>query len=624
MKNFTRPGRAMLLFVLLLAGVSSAFSQQIEKSLTMTTGEKVGFLEYKPKNYATEGNVKHPVIIFLHGIGERGNGTTELKNVARIGLPRMIRDGHTMTFTWNGKTETFLVVSPQCPSIYGMWPQKMVDEFVSYVKKELRSDTNRIYLTGLSMGGGGSNRYISTYAQFPKRVSAVATVCTPCTFDNGQFVADAKLPFWAFHAADDSVALASCTDRAINRINSANPQVKPLRTIWPTGGHAVWDRVYADTNYTYGGILNIYEWFLGQNKSLPVNKIPVANAGVDQRVSPTLPSVTLNGSASNDADGKLVRYVWKKISGPGAGKIAAPMSASSSTTITGLTITGTYKYELAVVDDRAGFSKDTVSITVAADAPVPVIDTVVKSADTVKSTIPVVTTPLDTVKPTIPVKPTDTVKATMPVTTSNKPPIAATSGDIVVPLEWNWAPSVSGWPSKDPDGWIALFTWEKVSGPDSYKIVSPKSVRTQLQNLVEGVYVFRVTAFDNKGASSFADVKVTMTRKQTQQTVTTASKAIVEEVAAVPVTVLSMPAQVTVSPNPAVNMVNLQYTSGSTGKSFINVYDASGKLIKNITFYKPEGLYKHNLDISQLISGVYYVQIQTGNAVQLQTKFVKR
>lgn len=304
MKNFSRQSRTLFLFALLTASLTVTNAQQIEKSLVMSTGERIGFLEYKPKNYSTSGNVKYPVIIFLHGIGERGNGTTELKNVARIALPKMIRDGHPMTFTWNGKTETFLVISPQCPVSYGMWPQKMVDEFVEYARKELNSDPDRIYLTGLSMGGGGAYRYISTHAEFPKRVSAVASICPPCTFDNGEFVANAKLPVWGFHAADDDAAPASCTDRAISRINAAQPEVKPIRTMWPSGGHAIWDRIYTDTNYVFNDALNIYEWFLGQNKSLPVNKLPVANAGADQLISTSQSTVTLNASASKDSDGK--------------------------------------------------------------------------------------------------------------------------------------------------------------------------------------------------------------------------------------------------------------------------------------------------------------------------------
>ncbi len=617
MKNFTFLSRVIVLFIFLTMNFAAAYAQQIEKALVMSTGERIGFLEYKPKNYSASGNTKYPVIIFLHGIGERGNGTTELKNVANYALPKMIKNGHPMTFTWNGKTETFLVISPQCPISYGMWPQKMINEFVEYARKELRSDTNRIYLTGLSMGGGGSMRYISTHAEFPKRVSAVATVCTPCTFDNGDFVAKAKLPVWAFHAADDNVALSSCTDRAINRINAANPEVKPLRTIWPTGGHNVWDRVYTDTNYVYDGVLNIYEWFLGQNKSLAVNKLPVANAGADQLVSTKQGTVTLNGSGSKDSDGKIVRYVWKKISGPNSGKITAVRSAASSTTITGLTVAGVYTYELSVVDDRAGFSKDTVRISASAELPAPA-----PPKDTVKpSPVP----PKDTLtKPT----PADTVKAPQkPVVPGNIPPVARTQGDRVVPIEWNWAPSVSGSPSTDQDGWIALFTWEKISGPDSYKIVSPRSCATKLENLVPGVYVFRVTAYDNKGASSTADVKVTMTKEEPKKTTTkatTSNSVVIEENIPTPLTILSMPAELIAYPSPAVNMVNIQYNSEASGKSLMSIFDASGKLIRNINFQKNEGRYSHNLDISRLNTGVYYVKIQTAGASQMQTRFVKK
>src|SRR5690242_21824363 len=127
MRNCTYVLRAILCLLVFAAGTNPGYSQQIEKGITSTTGDYLGFLEFKPKEYATEGNVKHPLIIFLHGIGERGNGTTELRNVARIGLPQMLRDGWDTKTTWNGKTEKFLVISPQCPIKYGMWPTAFVD-----------------------------------------------------------------------------------------------------------------------------------------------------------------------------------------------------------------------------------------------------------------------------------------------------------------------------------------------------------------------------------------------------------------------------------------------------------------------------------------------------------------
>jgi poly(3-hydroxybutyrate) depolymerase len=689
MKTFTRLIRTALLCLSFLAATSKGFSQQIEKSLVLSNKEKIGFLEYKPTNYSTEGNVKHPLIIFLHGIGERGNGTTDLHNVSRIGLPRMIRLGHKMTFTWNGKTETFLVISPQCRGTYGMWPELLINEIIDYAKQNLRIDTNRIYLTGLSMGGGGTYRFISRQQSQAAKVAAAATICAPCTFANGKNVADANLPVWSFHAANDTVALESCTETAIKRIIDANPAVMPLKTIWPDGGHPVWDRVYTDTNYRYNGVINIYEWFLGQNKALPVNKLPVANVGRDISIA-TGQTVTLDGSASTDADGKLVRYVWKKILGPASGKITTVMGPRASTTLTGITIAGVYKYELAVVDDRAGFTRDTLTVTVtaqAAQAPAPAIPNKIPVANAGRDTtiqlpqvltlngsatdadgkivsymwmkaaggkVKLVKTSNNTVRLdsleagtyTFRLlveddkggRASDIMKVTvldnpyLSKSSSSKPniaPVARTTGDQVIPVEWNYFPSVSGHPSTDADGWLSLFTWEKISGPDAFNIVSPRSCRTRINNLVPGVYVFRLTAYDNRGASSYSDLKITMTKNEQKSVqAKAASAAVIEEQVVktepVPLTHVTMPASLSLYPNPAINMANLQYTSDAIGGSVIRIYDATGKLIKSISFWKSESTYKHNLEISGLNRGIYYIEVRTGSAPAMQSKLVKQ
>lgn len=461
MRNCTQVLRALLCIFVMLTGANlSSRSQMIQTGINCSNGDYLGFLEYKPKNYAAEGNVKHPLIIFLHGIGERGNGTTELSKVDRVGLPRVIKEGHPMTFTWNGKTETFLVLMPQCPSKYGMWPQLFVTELIKYAKQNLRIDTNRIYLTGLSMGGGGSLRYISTSPSAPKTVAATATICAPCTFDKGEYVANAKLPLWLFHAADDSVALASCTDRAYNRTMAANPEVKPLRTIWPTGGHLVWDRVYTDTNYRFDGTLNIYEWFLGQNKSLPVNKLPVAKATGTTSVTTGTGIANLSAESSTDVDGKIVRYVWKKLSGPNAGVIVNRFGAKSTTDITGLTLAGTYVYQLSVVDDRAGFTRDTITVTVTSGAALP-----------------------------------------------NVAPVAKAGNDITITLPTNKT-TLNGSQSNDSDGQISTYLWTKVSGPSEFKIVSAGSSTTEINSLAEGTYIFKLKVTDNKGASAEDQVTV--------------------------------------------------------------------------------------------------------------------
>ena len=151
--------------VLFLASLESGFAQQVEKGLTASNGKRIGFLEYKPSDYATSSTAKYPVIIFFHGIGERGNGSTELYKVKRAGIPKYIDKGHKMRFYWNGKWETFIVLSPQLDVSYGNWQNYYGEAMLAYAKKNLRIDTNRVFMAGLSLGGGGVWSYASASLQ---------------------------------------------------------------------------------------------------------------------------------------------------------------------------------------------------------------------------------------------------------------------------------------------------------------------------------------------------------------------------------------------------------------------------------------------------------------------------
>ncbi len=71
-------------------------------------------------------------------------------------------------------------------------------------------------------------------------------------------------------------------------------------------------------------------------------------------------------------------------------------------------------------------------------------------------------------------------------------------------------PTVYGWKSKDPDGYLPTFRWTKVSGPASFNIVDPNAVSTKITGLVKGTYVFRLTVTDNEGASAYDDVSIIM------------------------------------------------------------------------------------------------------------------
>ena len=462
MKNFSYSIRKLCLAVLISATFLPASSQQIHKSIKISTGDKIGFLEYKPADYNQHPDTKYPLIIFLHGVGEKGTGVgKDLDRVACCGLPRIIKYGNKMEFTWNGKKQTFLVLSPQCPKKYGMWPQQVVDDLIEYAKKNLNIDENRIYLTGLSMGAGGSYKYMSNSQPAVNKLAASATICPPCVFNNGGYIAKANLPLWSFHAKDDRIVNWTCTQTAIDKINANKPAVKPLVNYWPKGGHNVWDRVYTDTNHIYQGAVNIYEWFLGQWKGAPVNKLPVANAGRQISITNGTGIATLDASGSSDADGKIVRYVWKKISGPSAGNITTAMGSAPITTVERLKKSGSYKFELTVVDDRASFSVDTVTVVVSSGG-----------------------------------------------ASLNKNPIAQATNSVTVSLPQTEV-TLSGNTSIDEDGKITSYKWSRSSGPAA-TIVSPNKAVTRITQLKAGVYNFTLVVTDDDGASSTATVVVTV------------------------------------------------------------------------------------------------------------------
>jgi predicted esterase len=440
---------ALFLFVCLAAN-----AQQEARSVKAKNGETIGFYEFTPDGYRKNGNEKYPVIIFLHGIGERGNGKSDLRKVLNVGIPKYIQKGHKMRFEWNGKSESFIVLSPQLNSRYGVWQNFYVEEMIKYAKKNLNIDKDRIFLTGLSLGGGGVWDFASETLNNAKQLAAIVPICGTCRMSNGGNIARADLPVWAFHATNDGRVTVGCTKSAISNIKKNNPTVEPNVTLWPTGNHGIWDRVY-DPESEWSNP-NMYEWLLGQSRKLRVNKKPVADAGPDVTVAVS-EDPSLNGSRSYDSDGRIVRQVWKKISGPSSGIISNVIG--TVTMLTGLKTPGKYRYELTVVDDRADWSTDTIQVTV-------------------------------------------TNK-----TESNKKPVADAGDDISTTLPDN-SVFVNGGSSKDPDGSIKKYKWTKTSGPNKYEIVNDDAVSTAIKNLAEGTYVFRLTITDNDNSSAYDELKV--------------------------------------------------------------------------------------------------------------------
>jgi len=146
-----------IIITFLVFSTTISFSQQ---SIKRTDSNNIPYLEYLPTDYLSNPNKEYPVIIFLHGTGERGDGSNEdVSKVTTHGPPKHIKNGHKMEFTVDGKNYAFIVITPQLVFGNGNWRSDYIDEVYTHVMNTYRVDRNRVYLTGLSLGGGGVWRY---------------------------------------------------------------------------------------------------------------------------------------------------------------------------------------------------------------------------------------------------------------------------------------------------------------------------------------------------------------------------------------------------------------------------------------------------------------------------------
>ena len=217
------------------------YPQSFRKTLKVSVSSK--YLLHLPDRYDSSKN-KWPLILFLHGAGERGD---DLSKVAVHGPPKLVGKA--------GQELPFVIVSPQCP-VDDWWPSALqiaalgalLDDIVS----RYRIDKDRIYVTGLSMGGYGT---WSLAVAHPNRFAAIAPICGG---GNPKAVASiAHLPVWVFHGAkDEAVPLAKSKEmvKALRRAGG-----KPKFTIYPNAGHDSWTAAY--------GKPGLYEWFLQHSRS---------------------------------------------------------------------------------------------------------------------------------------------------------------------------------------------------------------------------------------------------------------------------------------------------------------------------------------------------------------------
>jgi predicted peptidase len=201
---------------------------------------------YTPSNYLTDGSRKSPLLLFLHGLGESGNGNFEL--LKKHGPPRL-----SSTLDRFG----FVIVSPQHALPVSMedvptaWRPDVLMSLVEQVCEKMSIDRDRIYVTGLSMGGFGTWRLVATH---PDRFAAAIPIC-----GGGEIEWADRLntvPIWAFHGAKDSVVPLARSKEMVDAVQAMGGDVK-LR-IYPEAAHDSWTKTYDNPE--------IYEWMLRHSR----------------------------------------------------------------------------------------------------------------------------------------------------------------------------------------------------------------------------------------------------------------------------------------------------------------------------------------------------------------------
>jgi predicted peptidase len=217
-----------------------ATTQQQERSFEQTV--RLRYLLFLPRECKAreQREEKWPLIFFLHGIGERGD---DLELVKIHGIAKIVETQPDFPF---------IALSPQCPDGTTWWHHiQTLKGLLDEVLANYAVDPDRVYLTGLSMGGYGTWGLATAY---PDMFAAIAPIC-----GGGMpewVVVLKEVPVWAFHGAEDPVVPLELGQRMIDALRAWGGDVR--FTVYPGVGHDSWTQTFENPK--------LYEWFLQHSR----------------------------------------------------------------------------------------------------------------------------------------------------------------------------------------------------------------------------------------------------------------------------------------------------------------------------------------------------------------------
>ena len=202
-----------------------------DKNITKYTGSQ--YLLYLPKDYWENEN-DWPLVLFLHGSGQRGQ---DVNRVKKNGPPKLVEEG---------KAFPFILVSPQHKK-NTRWSNDFLETLLDEIISDYRIDEDRVYITGLSGGGRGTWYFATEYSD---RFAAIAVISARGVPEGASRIK--HIPIWIFHGAKDKIVPIRHAEEMVAALKAVGGNVK--YTVYPEVGHDAWTETYNNPE--------LYEWLL--------------------------------------------------------------------------------------------------------------------------------------------------------------------------------------------------------------------------------------------------------------------------------------------------------------------------------------------------------------------------
>ncbi|GAA5218491.1 alpha/beta hydrolase-fold protein [Corallincola platygyrae] len=252
-------GYKLSLFLVAMMVSTWGSAEMLKEEIHLSETER--YLAYLPQGYKSDTNRQWPVMLFLHGSGERG---TSLRRVTMLGLPAEIE---------RGKELPFIVIAPQLDfRTAEHWHNPTLDKILQDAEKRFRTDPKRRYITGMSMGGFGT---IAMTQQYPERFAAALAIAGSNIFDfvdesmAGPICRPAQVPTWLVHGTEDGIVSYDSTKRYFEKRQACQPRAEVKLEALPVS-HDAWSATYQKDDF--------WQWLLKYQLAEVTDKADLKNS----------------------------------------------------------------------------------------------------------------------------------------------------------------------------------------------------------------------------------------------------------------------------------------------------------------------------------------------------------